>query len=239
MSVRGLSLGLMLLQAATSPSAVTWSPKMGVATLAAIDGLLSEPMNGDYAAVLDDGSVHPMKTCRDLLPLVDAGLSHLSPDDSTVGWQLFQGEVVRCTRLKILKQARPASASYLGWFSTSASAILKLPAGVAPSFSDRELKAVAKASKGCTSWRTYDRHLRVTVKDDHGALDTPGWAGHIYLLVRGDLNGDGIEDLLIERQAVLKQDGTIPNSSAQLFIVTQDAKTKCPRIVWELLDLGG
>src|SRR5206468_6302734 len=107
-------------------------------------------------------------------------------DDSTVGWQLFQFEVVRCTQLKILKQARPASASYLGWFSMSASAILKLPAGVAPSFSDRELKAVAKASKGCTSWRTYDRHLKVTVKDDDGALDTPDWVGHIDLLVRGD-----------------------------------------------------
>ncbi|MFL5304384.1 MAG: hypothetical protein ACJ8F1_04195, partial [Polyangia bacterium] len=64
-------------------------------------------------------------------------------------------------------------------------------------------------------------------------------AGHIDLLVRGDLNGDGVEDLLLERQAVVKQDGTIPDSSDQLFIVTQDAKTKCPRIVWSLLDLGG
>jgi len=241
MTVRGLCLALMIVQSAASPAhpRVTWSSSLGVSSLSAIEGLLSRPINGNYAAVLDDGTVRPMKTCHDLLPLVDAGFSHLSPDDSTVGWQLFQVDVVRCTALKILKQARPASTSYLGWFSLSAPAILKLPAGLAPAFTDRELKALARARQRCTSWRTYDRHLKVTVQGDDGALDAPDWAGHIDVLVRGDLNGDGVEDLLLERQAVLKEGGANPDSSDQLFIVTDDAKTKCSRIVWSLRDLGG
>lgn len=236
-----LCLALMILQPGASPAPprVTWSSSLGVSSLSEIDGLLSRPLNAKYAAVLDNGSVRPMKTCNDLLPLVDAGFRHLSPDDSTVGWQLFQVDVVRCTALKLLKQAHPASTSYLGWFRLSAPAILKLPAGLAPSFTDRDLKALARARKGCTSWRTYDRHLKVAVDGDDGALDAADWGGHLDLLVRGDLNGDGLEDLLLERQAVLKEGGANPDSSDQLFIVTADSKRTCPRIEWSLRDLGG
>lgn len=241
MNVLGLCVALMMVDAGASPpsGAVTWSPELGVSSLSAVDALLSRPLDDAYAAVLANGAVRPMKTCRDLLPLVDAGFSHLSPDDSTVAWQGFQVDVVRCSALKLLKQARPAPTSYLGWFSLSPAAILKLPAGLAPAFTDRELKAVARAAKGCTSWGAYDRRLKVTVKGRDGSLEARDWAGHIHVAARGDLNGDGVEDLLLEREAVMKDGGAIPDSSDQLFIVTQDAKSKCPRIVWSLRDLGG
>jgi hypothetical protein len=223
----------------TAPPGVTWSSRLGVSSLSAIDGFLDRPLRHVRAAVLDDMAVRPMKTCRDVIAMVDLNFKKLSPEDNTVAWHSFQSDAVRCFALKILRDAKPASVSYLGWFGFFGSGVLMLPAGLAPSFSDREMRALARAQKGCTSWGKYDRHLKVHVQDQDADLETPGWVGHIYLYARGDLNGDGIEDLLFMRQAVMTGDGALPDSSEQLFIVSQKSKTTCARVVWTLPDLGG
>lgn len=224
------------------PYKVAWYGGLELPSHPSFERLLTERLGKTWRAILNDGSDRPIKTCKDVLAVKQMDVNHLSPDNGAAAWYSLQTDAVRCFALEILRTAKPASKSYIGWFKFSRAGILRLPAGVTPSFQKDETKRVAKAAVDCTPLGSYDRRLTLDIDFDYKQADLTGdgWTGHIFLYARGDLNGDGIEDLLFERDAaVLADDIDFAHATQELFIVTQTSVKACPQIVWSLRDWRG
>jgi hypothetical protein len=208
------------------PSTVSWASELNLSSLSAIDGLLSKKLDDMPDAVLADNSIRPIKTCRDLLALEKVKFD-LSPDTAD-SWDSLTSEAIRCSALDVLRTAKPASVSYLGWFKLSRAGVPRLPARFTVSFSDDAEKALRKADQACQRWDQFDPSLKVRVKGEEAEVRTDGWSGRLVLYARGDLTGDGIEDLMFLREGKVKG-GTATGSL--LLIVTQTSEKACPRVL--------
>ena len=162
-------------------SQITWSSQLQLPSLTAIDTLLGQPLGDMPAAVLADGSLRPIKTCKDLLAVRKLDFNKLSPEDNKLAWEALQSEAVRCFALNILRSAKPGSTSFLGWFKFSRAGILALPAGLTASLYGDETQKLAKAKAKCKPWGKYDPGLKVQIKGQDARLDGSWWTGHIYL----------------------------------------------------------
>jgi len=214
--------------ATLEPPPISWSSELKLASLAAIDDALAQPIDDLPDAIMDaDNAVRPIKTCVDMLAVSKAKF-HLSQDNQ-LAWEGFVEEALRCFALDTLKGARPAGKSFLGWFRFSRPGVARLPARFEPVFVDGDERGLARAERRCKSWGRYDRRLKLQVEGgDHGWVGGGGWAGRLSVYARGDFDGDGLEDLMLLRYA--KIDGGSA-SDRSLFIVTQTARRACPRIV--------
>lgn len=125
--------------------------------------------------------------------------------------------------------AKAPTQSFLSWFNFSAATIAKLSPRLDMLDSPDSVEDAEKAEKGCKRWGIYDPALKVRVQTPSKArLKTDGWSGVLILYARGDFNGDGLEDLLLRRDAHVDQ-GTAANSS--VFVVTQTSAKGCVRVV--------
>lgn len=223
--------------AAPSPApapAVQWSPELHLSSLGQIDQRLAEPLKG-LPKVVVKGKRRPVKSCAELID-VNRHQFRLDPDDN-VSWKGFESETAHCFALNALKTAKPAERSYVGWFHLSPERVAKLPPDMTLYFSEDEQQEIANAAKKCQPLGAYDGSLRVHVKNDEAQVSTDAWSGRIVLYARGDLNGDGIEDLLLLRQAQAT-DGTAADST--LFIVSQTSPRGCLKTIGTLPPtLGG
>lgn len=238
-------IGLMLFgawlaapaQPAPAPvSGVSWASDLNLSSLADIDRQLSQPLDDwpdDPSAIMPDKSLRPIKTCRDILAVRKTSFD-LTPDNGNA-WDWLEDKSIRCLALDVLKGAKPATTSYLGWFRFSGAAIAKLPAGLELDVdSPADDTSLAKADAACVSWGKYDEYLRVVVrtKGEEAWVSGSGWRGSIALYARGDLDGDGIEDLMFRRYGKLNEGSA--NEEA-LFLVTQTSPKSCPKIIRKLL----
>jgi len=152
--------------------------------------------------------------------------------ENAVDWPVWWQQGTRCFALDALKQARPALRTNLGWFQLSKVAIAKLPARLALLQSPDELQEVAAAEKACHSWGRFDKTLKVRVQPPDGAaLRSEGWSGRLTLYARADIDGDGLEDLLVRRDGQARG-GTAAES--RVFVVTQTSPAECPRVAREM-----
>jgi hypothetical protein len=215
---------------APEPPPVSWSSELKLASLAAIDDALAQPVDELPDAIMDaDNAVRPIKTCVDLLAISKSKF-HLSQDNQ-LAWEGFVDEALRCFALDTLKGARPASTSFLGWFRFSRAGVARLPARFAPVFPADDQHGPVRTEKRCKAWGKYDRRLKLQVDgaaSDQGWIGGNGWAGRLSLYARGDFDGDGIEDLMLLRYG--KVDGGTA-SDRSLFLVTQTKRRGCARIV--------
>jgi hypothetical protein len=210
------------------PPKVSWSGELELSSLAAIDEAMSQPLGDMPSAILEDKSVRSLKTCKDLLSTAKLKF-HLSPDND-LAWATLSSEGLRCFALDALRAAKAAANSYLGWFKFSRADIGKLPARFTLGFSEDEEGALVKADKACKPWGKYDPALKVRVKGQKGEADVHanGWTGRLVLYARADLDGDGLEDLMLLREGQA-EGGTA--TSSMLFIVSQTSVKGCPHIV--------
>jgi hypothetical protein len=208
---------------------VSWSSDLKLASLAAIDEAMGQNLREPVTVILEDQSTRSLKTCGDVLAVAKVKFD-LPPDhQSDVDWNSLTSTSIRCFALDVLKSAKPASATHLAWFRFSQAGVAKLPPGLTLSVAEGEEKAIAKAEKNCKGWGKYDPELKLHVDGtDDGQLQAGGWAGRLTLYGRGDLDGDGLEDLLLYRYG--KVDGGSA-SDESLFIVSQTSNKGCPRIV--------
>jgi hypothetical protein len=211
--------------AAESPKPVLLSKELGLTGLSDVESALSRPLADIWRVKLAGGIPRRVKTCRDLLEVSKVRFELENAVDWPVWWQ--QGS--RCFALDALKRARPALRTHLSWFRLSKTAIAKLPPGLALLQSLDELEDAAAAEKACRSWGRFDETLKVEVQPpDSAVLRSDGWTGRLILYARADIDGDGIEDLLLRRDAHVRG-GTAAES--RVFIVTQTSPSDCPRII--------
>jgi hypothetical protein len=205
---------------------VAWAEELRLRSLADVDNVLTLPLGEMPDAVMEDQTVRSIRTCKDILAILKLKFT-LSPDNR-ISWDSLESESVRCLALDVLKTAKPASSSFLGGFHFSAATVFRLPVRFALVFSDDQEKLLVKAEAACTSWAKYDPSLRVRVKGEEGTVTTDGWTGRIVQYARGDLDGDGIEDLMFLREGEVTG-GTAALST--LFIVTQTSAKSCLRVI--------
>lgn len=164
-------------------------------------------------------------TCRALLKLdatsdpmevIDGdGTSHVYESD----WQVYRRRVVACRIVVAIQSANPAKVDHLGAFALDQARLKEIPAALIPTPSPREEEQLKSASARGVSWKAWDRKVRVTGKSD-GPVTVTGTDTWSSLVVqgRGDVDGDGIEDVVLLRWGGLKE-GTW--RSAAGFVLTR------------------
>jgi hypothetical protein len=217
--------GMQGAAASDGPIPIFLSKELGVAALSDVATALDRPLDGGWVVKMAAGEKRRIKTCRDFVAVTKSQFELPNAVDWAAWWQ--QG--AHCFALDVLEGARPALRSHLGWFRFSKLGITKLPPRLALSESPDDLDEVAAAERACNSWGHFDETLRIRIEaPDRAVLRSDGWTGRLVLYARADIDGDGVEDLLIRR------DGSATGGTAvesRVFVVTQSSPTECARVV--------
>ncbi len=91
------------------------------------------------------------------------------------------------------------------------------------------------AEKACRGWGSFDEALKIRLDGadgaDRAALRSDGWSGRLFLYARADIDGDGLEDLLIRRDGHASG-GTA--AEARIFVISQPSAARCTRVSREV-----
>jgi hypothetical protein len=204
------------------------SRELGVGALSEVPAALGRPfdakLGGGWKVKMPGGPMRPIETCRDFLPV--ATVRFKLPNEADWGAWWYQG--AHCFALDALQRAKPAVRSYLGWFQVSRKGVARLPPGMAMLIGPDDADEATEAAKACRGWGSFDGALQVRIATtDTAELRSDGWTGRLVLYARADIDGDGLEDLLIRRDAHV-----IGGSAAEstVFVVTQSSRTGCARV---------
>ena len=118
-----------------------------------------------------------------------------------------------------MQQAKAATSSHVAKLKWNEQVLPLLPPQLAINVSaDAVRKAEAAAAKG-QSWPDFDKSATASADgEDQIVVQGEGFMERLILWGRGDLNGDGVEDLLVQSLDTLTQ-GTYRNT--RLFILTR------------------
>ena len=191
------------------------------------------------------------RSCADMLR-IEREIEHeyelwLSPWDQ-YSWRYH---AARCRALEHLKQAAPARESFVRDFVLNPVALDVLPAMIDQGFQCEEKCRLYEANKERVSWRQYwagwrtellrkqgrflgygdveDYFVEIDVPADHhvGIVSVKGWLV-IEIMVRADLTGDGLEDLLV----VIDNKPRGPRRLAsRLYVFTREAAGEVLRVI--------
>jgi len=210
--------------ARTPPYPVWWSPVLELDSLGDIDARLHRalwPGNDEgmtlYKQEGDTRNEVQAKSCNELKRLVEDGYEGVGSD----GYWLRQFQQAKCTAIRMLRNAEPASTSYLQDFRLDSNAVNYLPAAVALKPSCYRMCREAAANDRRIPLNRIYEVIRVEALSD-GRLEfwLNDWRIQLTVLARGDFTRDGFEDLLL-----LSSGGTIMGRGAwaHLFLLSRDA----------------
>jgi hypothetical protein len=213
---------------------ISWSSELGLTSLASIDAKLSElfPYNSEWNVTLKNRRKLQVKTCNDYLATTK---QLVEVEEGTVmDYDTLEMSGAHCYALSALKTAKLPLKTYLRWFQFSVDNIEQLTPSLTMLEIDEE-RLATKAEKACIPWNKFDKDLKIQIETQEVArLTTDSWTGRLRLYGRADFNGDGIEDLLLQRSAHV-----VGGSEAEttIYIITQTSKKRCPKTI-RVMGLG-
>jgi hypothetical protein len=194
----------------------------------------ADPFEGQtfHVALAEDEKPIDVASCDVLLKLSITDTSEVWLEPSTESeHQAFWSTAVGCLARDLLRGALPAERSRIAPLLAN-----KDPSGLLPpqlgmiDFDDEREGAKAAAAR-CQSWKSYDRKVLITRKSPaRFAIRADDWTGDLELYARGDIDGDGDEDVLVRR------DGGVDGGSywsTALFVLSQTERDPCIRVVRE------
>jgi hypothetical protein len=217
----------LLAGAAPAPHPVSWAAAVAGPKPSDLQQALDRPL--EYPWHMFDrktGQRREAGTCRELLVLdetsepMDVG-DDGSPPTSLISndWDIYVRYLVSCRVTVAIQAAKPARVGYLGTFPLDNSRLKEIPAAVVPTPSSDEAERLKKASARGVSWKGWDRRIHVTKTTGTSArVESPDTNCMLSVYGRGDLNGDGIEDLVLWRDGG-GQEGTWRSTAA--FVLTR------------------
>ncbi len=199
---------------------VWWSPKLEVESLDKIDERLSRkfPVGGQIEARRERNGVEEtalMDSCATTMRLADAGFE-------ATKYSLQRAILAECQAIELLAKMRPATQSFVHDFVLDETAHNYLPAMLDLSSSCDRACRLHVANEYRIPWRDVGTIEKVERKDgsENLVMITTTWSFNtIELLARGDFNGDGLEDILIEAGGRARG-GTSKGTS--LYLLTRD-----------------
>jgi hypothetical protein len=171
-----------------------------------------------------EGVAHPagVENCSQLLAKCEPGSAKncaegSSPSDRDV--QAQKSILVDCFILQELRHATPSTVSHVAELSWDEHILPLLPPQLAINVSQEMLaKARAAAARG-ESWPDFDKTATAAADgEDQIVVQGNGFVERLILWGRGDFNGDGTEDLLVQSLDTLTG-GSYRNT--RLFILTR------------------
>ena len=210
---------------APAPHAVSWTlhldPGNDLPTLDDIraamdapwgDSLLVTPAGGDARDAIE------LASCSDYLAVRDHGVAPASPDLA-----IFQARAVACVAAERVLAGRPFAFDHLGDPVFDAALPDRLPVGVASITSASEYED-ALADPALRTWSDYAGPLAFEARDATSGTYREEGGGQtmtIALVARGDFNGDGIGDALLQSHEAAEGGSW---RASRLFLVTQRTK---------------
>lgn len=208
--------------------AVTWSKSLAGPTPADLQKAASSPWDYAYDTqnykTKETRKVHSCAEAKELPkgfePGTDQDLNALKTD------------TLRCRVMELLLTAKPAETSYVRSLALDDAALGLLPASMAPTPAAEEAKKLELAAARGTTWRKQDPKLHVVKKKpEEVTIESASTRAVLTVLGRGDLNGDKLDDLVIERAGGGRK-GTW--SSTEAFVLTRRSATGPLEIVSRL-----
>lgn len=202
----GIACGSLLLLlgcqgGAPAADRLWWSSSLRLDSLEAIEGAMQKPWP-DAVAVSKSGSGQAtVSNCATSLELQAKGYSANGEREM----QALQAMTVPCLVLRALRQGKLARRTGLSAFAWNAEVIAVLPPGLSIVVSSDDQRRVQAAVDQGQSWKDIEPGLRATLQaPDVVEVVTEGSLSSLTLLARGDFDGDGWEDLLIDVRHALR-----------------------------------
>jgi len=165
------------------------------------------------------------QSCEALFRLIDEGYSAITTNDLHAQNLLLS----QCRAIALLGQAKPARVSYLRDFMMNTAALDYLPALVNLYPSCEFICYAVEANKRGIPFTTFETPLVVDVEnDDKMTVWTTGWMVILSIIGRGDVTGDGVDDMLLLANGGATE-GTY--GASRLYLLTRDAPGAVLRVI--------
>jgi hypothetical protein len=176
--------------------------------------------------------VRTVSNCEELLslPLSDELSTVPSNELERVGlWSI----AVDCKALRMLAGAEGANDSYVGELLTSDTPARLLPPQLGLVDFDVVREAAEAAAAQCHSWRTFDKDVRLKkdLERRRFEIQAGDWSGWLYILARGDFDGDSFEDILVRRDGKANEGSW---SATALYLLSRTQNDRCIRVAQTL-----
>ncbi len=204
--------------------AVQYNGRLKVSTRAELERRLNVPFA--------EGTAHPpgVSNCAQLL----ARRGRAPQKRETNGqFQAMRSTMAECLVLRELQRARPARRSYIQGLVWDEHVLSILPPELAISVSGEAKRAAQAAASHGKTWAELDPSVSALAKGtDRIVVSGRAFREQLILWGRGDFNGDGNEDLLVQSLDTLTE-GTYRNT--RLFVLTRNSADAPLSAVRELL----
>lgn len=198
------------------------SPQSGVYPVQ-LSSRLNADLERQLRAAFPDGAAHPVnaRNCVEMLAL--AGRDNLEQ----------RSTLVQCTILQELRSAAPARSSFVAALKWDESILPLLPPQLAINVSGESTRAAQAAAVAGKSWTDADKTATASLDGpDRVMVIGDGFIVRLILWGRGDLNSDGLQDLLVQTLDTLTE-GTYRYT--RLFILMRKSANGKLSVVRELL----
>ncbi len=215
----------------TQKTSVGQSGVYGVQLSSRLNVSSQSDLGQQLSAAFTAGTAHPANAanCAQMLALGARGAG------ATAGPDYLQqrSTLVQCAILQELRGARPANSSFVAGLKWDESILPLLPPQLAINVSNENIRAAGAAAKANKSWADTDKTATAsTDAPDRVIVKGQGFIVRLILWGRGDLNGDGVQDLLVQTLDTLTE-GTYRYT--RLFILTRRSADGKLSVVRELL----
>ncbi len=196
---------------------IQYSSRLNLSSPSEIDQRLRAPFA--------EGIAHPagMDNCAQMLaqcdPVAHGKCAGQASATSDRDFQAQKMTMVDCLILQQLRHAAPATSSYVEALQWDEHVVPLLPPQFAITVSKESALKAKSAAKGGKRWLDFDKTIAASADGpDQILVQGTGFEERLILWGRGDLNGDGLEDLLVQSLDALTQ-GTYRNT--RLFLLTR------------------
>jgi hypothetical protein len=204
-------------KAAQKPGySVQYGSRLNLSSASEIDQRLQAPFS--------EGIAHPagVDNCAQLLARCEPGVHENCAEQSSASDRDVQAQkstLVDCLVLRELQHAVPATVSHVRGLKWDEHILPLLPPQLAINISAESIRKAKSAATHGESWADFDKTATATVDGpDQIVVQGDRFVERLILWGRGDFNGDGIEDLLVQSLDTLTE-GTYRNT--RLFILTR------------------
>jgi len=197
-----------LTRAASDELQVEYNARLGVTSRADLD----QRLRAHFAV----GTAHPtgILNCEELL-------SKQGRQAASRGSQTMHSTLVDCLVFSELRGALPAHSSFLRELKWDEQVLRLLPPQLAISVSAESKRAAETAANQGRNWQDVDPSVAASAGSkgpEEIVVTGNGFSERLILWGRGDFDGDGIEDLLVQSFDTLTE-GTYRNT--RLFVLTR------------------